>query len=472
MSLRANYVWNTSYQLVRMFTPIITTPYLARILGSRELGIYSYTYTIATYFTYFCLLGLGQYGNREIAKVHENKRKRSQVFWSIFAMQAGGGVIVIAIYLLYVFLFGKELFLYSLIWAIWVVAETVDVSWFFYGMEEFKSITIRNLLVRVSVIISIFVFVRNQSDLWAYCLLQAIAFAVNSLILLVMMRGQVSFVQPTCREILAHVKPNLVLFAPVISISIYTQLNTIIIGSLGNMRQVAFYDNSYKIIALSLTVVQSLGTVMLPRMSNVISTGDTAKVHSYLSDSFWVSQLISIAMMFGIIGIASVFTPVFFGSGFEECAVLMPILALMIPICAWSNVLGLQYLIPKEHDTQYLISVVFGAVINLALCAVLVKPYGAIGAAIATTIAELVVTTTQIIYTRRDLPLRSYIEEALPFLVIGLAELVAVSCTGLVFGTSLLSLVCEVVVGVAVFAILSYLWLRLTNSRRLQLFGR
>lgn len=136
LSLRANYVWNTSYQLVRMFTPIITTPYLARILGSRELGIYSYTYTIATYFTYFCLLGLSQYGNREIAKVHENKRKRSQIFWSIFAMQAGGGVIVIAIYLLYVFLFGKELFLYSLIWAIWVVAETVDVSWFSMGWRN------------------------------------------------------------------------------------------------------------------------------------------------------------------------------------------------------------------------------------------------------------------------------------------------------------------------------------------------
>lgn len=108
LSLRANYVWNTSYQLVRMFTPIITTPYLARILGSRELGIYSYTYTIATYFTYFCLLGLSQYGNREIAKVHENKRKRSQIFWSIFAMQAGGGVIVIAIYLLYVFYLAKN----------------------------------------------------------------------------------------------------------------------------------------------------------------------------------------------------------------------------------------------------------------------------------------------------------------------------------------------------------------------------
>lgn len=130
--------------------------------------------------------------------------------------------------------------------------------------------------------------------------------------------------------------------------------------------------------------------------------------------------------------------------------------------------------IPHSQGARYSIPYFggFGAVINLALCAVLVKPYGAIGAAIATTIAELVVTTTQIIYTRRDLPLRSYIEEALPFLVIGLAELVAVSCTGMVFGTSLLSLVCEVVVGVAVFAILSYLWLRLTNSRRLQLFGR
>ncbi|ANU43105.1 polysaccharide biosynthesis C-terminal domain-containing protein [Bifidobacterium animalis] len=402
----------------------------------------------------------------------DDKEKRSQVFWSIFAMQLCGGLLVVVVYLLYVLFLSRDLFIYSLIWAIWVIAEVVDVSWFFYSMEEFKAITTRNLIVRVGVIVAIFCCVHRQGDLYVYCLLQAIAFAINSLILLAMMCGQVSFAKPALREVLVHVKPNLVLFAPVISITIYTQLNTIIKGNLCNMKQVAFYDNSYKIIALSLMVVQSLGTVMLPRMSNVISNGDTGKAKKYLSSSFWVSQGISIAMMFGIISIAPVFTPVFFGPGFEECAIFMSILALMIPVCGWSNVLGLQYLIPKEKDVQYLISVVCGAAVNILLCVVLITPFGTIGAAVATTVAELAVTFAQIAYTRKALPLWSYAKEAMPFILIGVVELVIVAGVGRLLGTTLISLICEVVVGVIVFVGLAYLWLRLTHNKHFELIRR
>lgn len=150
----------------------------------------------------------------------------------------------------------------------------------------------------------------------------------------------------------------------------------------------------------------------------------------------------------------------------------MSILALMIPVCGWSNVLGLQYLIPKEKDVQYLISVVCGAAVNILLCVVLITPFGTIGAAVATTVAELAVTFAQIAYTRKALPLWSYAKEAMPFILIGVVELVIVAGVGRLLGTTLISLICEVVVGVIVFVGLAYLWLRLTHNKHFELIRR
>lgn len=471
-SVRSNFVWNTSYQVVRIITPLITTPYLARVLGSEALGTYSYTYTVASYFTYFCLLGLSSYGNREIARVRDNPEQMSRMFCSIFAMQMGAGVLVVAAYLLYSFLLSGGLLTISLIWGIWVLAEVVDISWFFYGMEEFRAMTIRNLLVRLAVIVGVFGLVHDTGDLPVYCALQAIAFAANSWILWLMLPGRIHFVRPSLREVLAHVRPNLTLFAPVIAISVYTQLNEIILGNVSGMDEVAFYDNAYKIVTIPLAVIQSLGTVMLPRMSSVVAHGDTGQEEHYLDVSSWLSQAMAFGLAFGIAGVAPEFVPVFFGAGYEPCVVLMSLLAVIIPICAWSNVLGIQYLIPHEMDRQYLLSVLAGAAVNIALCALLVGPMGAAGAAVATACAELAVSVAQSLFIGRALPLRRYLLDAVPFAVVGVAECACVRLVGSVMGATVSGLACQVVAGGAAYVLLSFLWLRLSHDERLGLLLR
>lgn len=471
-SVRSNFVWNTSYQVVRILAPLITTPYLARVLGSEALGTYSYTYTVAMYFTYFCLLGLNQYGNREVAKARGDRRELSRTFWSIFAMQVGTGVIVCAAFLLYAFLLSGPLLVYTLIWGLWVLAEVVDVSWFFYGIEEFRAMTIRNVVVRVAVIAGVFVFVRDVGDLGAYCALQAAAFVVNSGVLWAMMRGRVDFVRPSRREVLSHVKSNLMLFAPVIAISVYTQFNEIVLGNVGGMSEVAYYDNAYKIVVIPLTVISSLGTVMLPRMSSVIARGDEAAAAHYLGASFWLSEAMAFGLMSGIMGVAPEFVPVFFGPGFEECERLMPLLAVIIPICAWSSVLGNQYLIPHERDRQYLESVLVGSGVDLALCAALVPGLGAYGAAVATACAELAVSLAQSAILRRELPLGRQLLDAIPFAIVGLAEYLAVRLVGTAMGATVIGVACQVVAGGAVYLALSYAWLRISHDERLGLVLR
>lgn len=468
-SLRSNFVWNSSYQIVRILTPLITIPYLARVLGSDALGTFSYTYTVATYFTYFCLLGLGQYGNREIAKVRDDCEARSRAFCSIFAMQIIVGVVVFASYLLYAVFISGDLLVYSLIWGLWVLAEAVDISWYFYGMEDFKEMTIRNLFVRVGIIICIFVFVHGQEDLSAYCLIQSTGFVVNSGVLWFLVRGRVGIVYPKAQEVLAHVKPNLTLFAPVIAISIYTQLNEIILGNVSGMSQVAFYDNAYKIVTIPLALIQSLGTVMLPRMSAVVAHGDEGSAQRYLELSSWLSQAMGFGLAFGIAGIAHEFVPVFFGAGYDPCETLMPILALIIPICAWSSLLGNQFLIPHERDGQYLASVLVGAGVNILLCVLLVGEFGAFGAAIATVVAELFVSIVQSIFVGQALPLGRYLRDAVPYAIIGLVELAVVCLVGAAMGPTALGLACQIAAGVAAYLLIALVWLKVSHDERLKL---
>lgn len=468
-SLRSNFVWNGSYQVVRILTPLITTPYLARVLGSEALGTFSYTCTVATYFTYFCLLGLGQYGNREIAKVRDDRVTRSRVFCSIFAMQATVGTVVFAVYLLYALFVSGELLVYSLIWGLWVIAEAVDISWYFYGVEDFKDMTVRNLIVRVGVIVSIFAFVHERGDLAAYCLIQAAGFAVNSGVLWALLRGRVDVVRPRVREVAVHLGPNLKLFAPVIAISIYTQLNEVILGNVSGMSQVAFYDNAYKIVTIPLALIQSLGTVMLPRMSAVVAHGDEGSARRYLGLSSWLSQAMGFGLMFGIAGVAHEFVPVFFGAGYDPCEALMPLLALIIPICAWSSLLGNQFLIPHERDGQYLASVLVGAGVNVLLCVLLVGEFGAFGAVIATVVAELFVSIAQSVLVGRVLPLGRYLRDAAPYAAIGLVEFAIVRLVGTAMGANALGVACQVLAGAASYLLIAFVWLKASHDERLKL---
>lgn len=454
-----------------MAIPLVTTPYLTRTLGSEPLGVYSYTYTIALYFTYFVLLGLNQYGNREIAKAKGNRESLSRTFWSIYLGQVCIGAAVFALYLVFALSQSGATGACSLIWAIWVFAEVADIGWLFYGLEEFRVITIRNVLIRVGVVVAIFAFVKGPDDLWLYCALQAASFALNSAVLWVLARKRISWYRVGVREVAAHIRPSLVLFAPVIAISCYTQLNKLILGYCSGMSQVAFYDNADKVVTIPLTFIQSLGTVLLPRMSSVLADGDRRRAEAYLSDSFWLSAVMSFALFFGISGVSQTFVPLFFGDGFDACETLLPLLALIIPACSVSGVIGNQFLIPSERDSLYLKSVLAGAVINVLLCLLLVPSFAAAGAATATVAAECIVAGVQLWYAKELLPLSRYFRESLPFMAFGIVEFFCIKLVCLSGLTAGLQLVAEIAAGALSFALLGLSYLFIRKDPRLRLFG-
>lgn len=452
--VRTNFLWNASYQVLRIAIPLVTIPYLTRVLSVDSLGAYSYTYTVANYFTFFCLLGVNQYGSRECAKAALRGRDSlSRTFWSILFLQLGCGLVVLCVYACYLITTEGVIRFCTAIWLLWVVAESFDVAWLFFGLEEFKITTIRNIAVKLVSVVCIFAFVNGDSDLWRYCAITSASMLISAVVLLPLVRKRVFWYRPGAREVLLHLGPNLKLFAPIVAISCYMQLDKLMVGALAGMGELAFYDNSEKISTIPLAVIQALGVVMLPRMSTYVEKEDEAGVIRSISKAVLFSSMLGWGFCFGIIGISAQFVPWFFGLGYERCVELVCIMAPIIPIVAWSNVLGVQYLIPHERDGEYLVSVIAGAVVNVAVNIATIPQIGATGAAIATLLAEIVVAGIQLWMVRDNLPLKSLLLQCVPFVAAAALMCICVAAVGGFLGGGMLSVLVQLIAGIAIYGV-------------------
>lgn len=469
-SIRRNFIWNVLFQLLRIALPIVLTPHVVRALGSDGVGVYSYTYSIAYYFTLFCLLGMNQYGNREIAKVRDNFEDRSRVFSSIYCMQLITTALVSITYSIYLFFAPKTIQPYLAIWVVWIVAESLNINWLFFGLEEFGITVVRNSVIRIITVAIVILLVRDRDDIWLYCLIQAISFLISYVVLLPFAIKRVKFVLPDLKSVLVHAKPNLLLFAPIVAISLYTQFGKILLGRYANMSQVAFFDSSEKIIQIPLAIVQALGTVMLPRMTSLNSRGDRNELSKLLAISTRLMTIMSIAFTFGICAVAQDFVPIFFGPGFEECEILIYILSITIPVIGWSNVLGVQCLLPSGRDFDYTITVIIGAIVSMSVNAIAIPRMQSIGASIAALLAEFSVTVSQMVLLRDEIHYISEFMYAIPYTIIGLIMFVSVRFVSSWFELSIAKLGIEIVVGITAYTTLVALWAVLSRDRLLFTF--
>ena len=458
-SIRKNFLWNASYQLLLVLAPLVTTPYLSRVLGPEQVGVYSYTYSITNYFVLFATLGMANYGVRVVAAAGHDRVKRSRSFWSAYYSQIIVCIPVILLYILYSFLEPEGGYFIALVWGMWVISAVLDVSWLFFGVEDFRFPTERSFVTKIASVVVIFTFVKSPDDLWIYCAAIAGSFLANQLIMWPFVRRHVDWCRPKWHEVRVHFGPNLRLFAPVVAISLYTSLDKIMLGAISGMEQAGYYEYSEKISKMPMAVITALGTVMLPRMTAALSEGKADQARNLLGESMWVMQAAAMAMAFGIGAVAPEFSTVFFGPGYEPCAHIMPVVAVVIPIISASNVIGVQYMLPTFSDRAYTLSVCVGAVVNVVLNLVLLKPFGAVGAAVATVCAEIAVLGYQCWAVKHELPLWGYLKGALPFFMAGcLMAAIVRAVARLLGGPSIAGLLVEVAVGAGCYITLAIAW--------------
>ncbi len=471
--VKKNYFFFLINDLFLILIPIVTTPYISRVLGKVGIGQYSFLYSITSYFILFASLGFVTYAKREIARQQNNKHEQTIIFWEIFFARLFSVIISLILFFLLI-VFGNfdssEKTLLSIL-SINIIAVAFDLTYLFQGIEKFGILTVKNILIKILGLTLIFIFVKNETDLWLYTFLYSVITIVANISLWPNLPKFIEKVNFRELNIKRHIMPTIKLFIPTIATSIYTILDRTLIGilvpqtvveiasdgsqTIQNMAdiEVAYYVQSEKIVKLVITVITAMGAVMIQRNSFIISNGkfDTFRKNIHLAINF--VMFLGVPIMFGLSAIASNFSPWFFGPGYDKVPMLIMILSPLAIIIGLSNVLGIQYLLPLKMDNKYTFSVTFGAIVNLVLNLFLITFYWSIGACIATISAELSITLVMLYFARKDVSLKNILFNNWKYLISGLIMFICVYWVQSFLAPSILNTFLLILEGILIYFI-------------------
>ncbi|MFC6260643.1 flippase [Levilactobacillus fujinensis] len=450
MKVVRNYLYNAGYQLLTLIVPLITVPYIARVLGPQGVGINSYTNSIITYFLLLGTLGITVYGNREIAYHRDDFEQRTKTFWEIELLQIITVVVAYALFLIFI-LFQTKYKVYFFLQSLWIISGALDISWLFMGMEDFKKTVLRNTLVKIASLIAIFVFVKSKSDIGVYIMILGLAQVLGNLTLWPYLHSVVGKPKIDLSGVFSHFKPTMMLFIPQIATQVYLQLNRTMLGQLDSVTASGYYDYADKLVKMVLAVITATGTVMLPHMSHLAAQGSLRRLNRLLYKSFSFSSFLAMPLMFGLAGIASSLVPLYYGPKFNVVGQLIIIEAPVALLIGWSNVIGLQYLMPLSRVKDYTASVTYGALANIVINIPLIMTLGVRGATISTVISELVVTAYQLFSIRDMISYRYLFADMWKFLVASVLMFIPVFWLNLNMSISVFSLALQVVLGIAIY---------------------
>ena len=458
--LKKNFMYSVGYQMLAIVLPLITAPYIARVLGAANTGIYSKTFALARYFMLFAMLGVNNYGNRAIARVHDDKKEMSNTFWEIYSFQMLLAIIFNLLYLCFCLFLSKENQLIYLMQGIYILGGMFDINWCCFGMENFKLTTIRSSIIKIASAICVFCFVNSRDDLWLYTLILSLSHIISVLAVWPFVLKHIDIVRPTMAGIKKHIKPNLVLFWPVIAVSIYNLMDRIMLGWMSVDEEVGFYTNAESIVTIPTTLILALDNVVMPRMSNLFSKNDRSEKIKYLMDSVMMfAMFMAAAMAFGMAGISDVFAPWFYGKDFTRCGLFILLLSPVIIFKGWAGALRTQFIIPTGKDKIYVISLTVGAIVNLILNAILIPKINGVGAIIGTLTAEFSVCFIQFFLCRKEINLKDYLTNGISFCMIGAIMFFAVESLSFISPSAVVTMAVQIVCGGLLYVLLASVYM-------------
>ena len=417
--LKKNIILNTLYQILTIITPLITAPYISRVIRTEGVGIYSYTNSLVSYFTMVAALGTASYGVRTIALHRDDKKEYSKTFFEIELISVVSTLLMLVFWLILAHVY-KDYSTYLYILSFTLLATLFDISWLYAGLEKYGYSVSINAIFKVLSVILILTLVKTKDDLWKYILIMSLSTFLGNLSMWVFLPRLVKFTKLELYSIWSHLKNTLIYFIPTIATTIYTVLDKSLIGILiqgeieveenGEMviKKLADLENGYyeqanKIISLVKTVAFfSINGVMCSRASYLYGRNDKDNLKNIQKLTLSITTFLSIGALFGVMAIAKTFVPVFFGEGYDKTIYLLYILSPIILIICISNVLGNVYYTPYDKKKSSATFLIIGSIVNLILNIPFIILFKSIGAAIASVIAELVITTLYFHFSKRD----------------------------------------------------------------------
>ena len=425
-SIKKNYLYNLFYQILILVTPLITAPYLARVLGADGIGNVSYAEAVVSYFVLFATMGMTTFGQREISYVQDKKEKRTQIFWETCILEAFTVSIVLICYL--VFAFRQNQAALYLVLVFNILSVLANVTWFFQGIEEFGKIVFRNTVFKVINIAYVFLFIKSKEDVVWYLFGASFFSFLSNVSLWFFLPKYIGKPDWKSLKPFRHMKTIVSLFIPTVAIQVYTVLDKVMIGRITqDVFENGYYEQAVNISKMVLTLVTALGTVMVPRIGYYFEKKEYEEVKKLMYKSYRFVWFLGVPLCFGLIIVSSNFVPWFFGEGYDKVIPLLNILSLLILSIGISNVTGILYLIPTKKQNILTVTVAVGAIVNFILNLVLIRHFSSIGAAIASVTAETIIAIVQLIIVRKQFSLWKVLCEGKHYFIAGIVMLVSLS---------------------------------------------
>lgn len=453
-SLKKNIAISTIYQVLLIILPIITAPYVARVLGPDQSGIYDYTNSIQTYFAMFAALGTATYGAREIARVRNDEAQRSKLFWEIELMTVMTSSVCILVWFGFIAVTTQYKVIY-LVLTMGLFSTMFDISWFFAGMEQFKYTVTKNAACKLIGVVLMFMFVKKQDDLLLYIIIITASTMLGNLSMWLYVPRFITKVDFKTLRFRHHFKETLIYFVPSIATSVYTVLDRTLIGVITrNKAENGCYHYTMQIINMMKALTfSSLNMVLGSRIAYLFAEERYDEIKNRIKDSINYILFMGIGICFGLIGVANRFVPVFLGPGYDRVITMLRLMSPIVVIIGVSNCLGSQYYTPSGNRKLSAKFIIIGALVNLTLNLVLIPKFWGYGAIVASLIAESVITVLYFRYCKGYLTGDTIIREGWKKLVAGIVMLAVIRLADSFIASDIVALLVEIAAGFSVYCI-------------------
>ena len=454
-SLKKNIAISTVYQVLLIILPIITAPYVARVLGPDQSGIYDYTNSIQTYFAMFAALGTASYGAREIARVRDDAALRSKLFWEIELMTVMTSAVCIIVWFIFI-AFTPQYKVIYLVLTMGLFSTMFDISWFFAGMEQFKYTVTKNAACKLIGVVLMFLFVKKQEDLLLYIIIITASTMIGNLSMWLYVPRFTQKVDFKTLKFGRHFRETLIYFIPSIATSVYTVLDRTLIGVITkNKAENGFYHYTMQIVNMMKALTfSSLNMVLGSRIAYLFAEEKYDEIKVRIRDSINYILFMGIGICFGLSGVAKRFVPVFLGPGYDRVIIMLMLMSPIVVIIGVSNCLGSQYYTPSGNRKLSAKFIIIGALVNLVLNLILIPRYWGYGAIAASLIAEMVITVLYLKFCKGYVTVDTIVREGSRKLAAGIAMFAVIRIIDRFIASDIIALLIEVAVGFSVYCIM------------------
>ena len=404
-SIKFNFVMNALLSLSSVLFPLISFPYVSRVLMPGGIGKVSFVTSVVSYFSMVAMLGVPVYGIRACAAVRDDKEKLSARVQEIFIINTVMGLLAYAALFITVWkipLFSQYKSLFVVL-SFTIGLNVIGVEWLYKALEQYSYITARSLLFKAVSLVLMFIFIRDESDYLIYGAITVFSSAGYYVLNFIKLRKYIILKPIGHYNFRQHYKMIVVFFAMTAATMIYTNLDTVMLRIMRDDIQVGYYNSAVKIKSVLVGIVTSLGTVLMPRVSYYISKGMEAAFKSVTQKALNFVFIIALPLTLYFMLLADHSIYLLSGNAYSKSIIPMVIIMPTVLLIGLSNILGIQILVPMKKELVVLYSECIGAVVDLIINWILIPRYAAAGAAIGTLVAEFAVLIVQYIALRRML---------------------------------------------------------------------